>query len=183
MKKHLKFTLTLIWILFSRTFDAYNTYKHTPNLDKEANPIVSLVGISSWTLLLGILGALTLYVCFAFYRSTYHPLDLEPKEKGLTFASFAAYLYLGKPTHWTAMLYRFPKEIKRLHHYFGSFLTPCLVYAGIISTVMWLLIHYSDAYRAIHTAGRVYFFLIAGCIQIIFSMNWSCFKSYQTRFA
>jgi hypothetical protein len=155
---------------------------HTPNLDKEANPLVSIVGISSWTLLLGILGALTLYICFAFYRSTFHPLNLEPKEKGLTFASYAAYLYLGEYTHWSAMLYRFPNEIKRLHQYFGSFLTPCLVYAGIISTVMWLLIHFSEVYRALHTAGRVYFLLIAGCIQIIVSLNWRRYKSYQTKF-
>jgi hypothetical protein len=155
---------------------------HTPNLDKEANPLVSIVGISSWTLLLGILGALTLYICFAFYRSTFHPLNLEPKEKGLTFASYAAYLYLGEYTHWSAMLYRFPKEIKRLHQYFGSFLTPCLVYAGIISTVMWLLIHFSEVYCALHTAGRVYFLLIAGCIQIIVSLNWRRYKSYQTKF-
>ncbi len=174
--------LILIWILFSRIFDAYNTYMHTPNLDKEANPLVSIVGISSWTLLLGILGALTLYICFAFYRSTFHPQNLEPKEKGLTFASYAAYLYLGESTHWSAMLYRFPKEIKRLHQYFGSFLTPCLVYAGIISTVMWLLIHYSEEYRALHTAGRVYFLLIAGCIQIIVSLNWRRYKSYQMKF-
>jgi hypothetical protein len=131
---------------------------------------------------LGILGALTLYICFAFYRSTFHPLNLEPKEKGLTFASYAAYLYLGEYTHWSAMLYRFPKEIKRLHQYFGSFLTPCLVYAGIISTVMWLLIHFSEEYRALHTAGRVYFLLIAGCIQIIVSLNWRRYKSYQTKF-
>ncbi len=178
----MKFALILIWILFSRAFDAYNTYMHTPNLGKEANPLVSLVGISSWTLLLSILGVLTLYICFAFYRSTYYQLDLEPKEKGLTFPSYSAYLYLGESTHWTAMLYRFPKEIKRLHHYFGTFLTPCLVYAGIISTVMWLLIHYSHAYRTFHTAGRVYFILIAGCFQIIISLNWSRYKSYQMKF-
>lgn len=179
MSKNLKFSLTLFWILFSRGFDAYCTMQHTPDLSKEANPLVSVLGISSWSLLLGIIGLLTLYVCFAYFKSVFQPISLEPKEKGLKFRQYAAFLYLGEPSHWSAILYKFPKDLKRLHQYFGAVLTPCLVYAGIISTAMWLLIQNSEWYRGIHTSGLVYLILIGGCIQIIFTWNWQKYKAYS----
>ena len=180
MPKKLKFISIICWILFSRGFDAYCTMQHTPDLSKEANPLVSVLGISSWTFILGIIGILTLYICFAFYKSVFHPISLEPTEKGLNFREYAAFLYLGERTHWSAMLYKYPKDLKRLHQYFGSVLTACLIYAGIISTLMWLLIQNAEWYREIHTAGRVYFFLIGGSIQIIITWNWQKYKIYRS---
>ena len=55
MKKNLKFIFTTTWILLSRSYDAYCTNALTPDLSKEANPLVSIGGISSWTTLLGTL--------------------------------------------------------------------------------------------------------------------------------
>jgi hypothetical protein len=78
------------------------------------------------------------------------------------------------------MLYKYPKDLKRLHQYFGFVLTACLIYAGIISTVMWLLIQNAEWYHEIHTAGRVYFFLIGGSIQIIITWNWQKYKIYRS---
>jgi hypothetical protein len=42
--KTLKFLIILLWILFSKSYDAYCTFQHTPDLSKEANPLVSLLG-------------------------------------------------------------------------------------------------------------------------------------------
>ena len=61
MNKNLKFTAITTWILFSRSYDAYCTYQLTPDLSKEANPLVTVVGISSWTTLLLVLSVLTIY--------------------------------------------------------------------------------------------------------------------------
>mgnify|MGYP000595252376 CR=1 FL=1 len=54
MNKKLKFTITTIWILLTRWFDAFSTYRHTPDLGKEANPLVSIFGFG-WTPLLVVI--------------------------------------------------------------------------------------------------------------------------------
>ena len=84
-KKHLKFFTLTIWILFSRSYDAYCTHTLTPDLSKEANPLVTVAGVSSWSVLLIILGCLTGYALFAFYIRTYKPTNLLPEEKGYSF--------------------------------------------------------------------------------------------------
>lgn len=49
--KKVKFTLIIFWMLFSKSYDAYCTFLHTPDLSKEANPLVTLFGFD-WFLLL-----------------------------------------------------------------------------------------------------------------------------------
>ena len=156
MNKKLKFTITTAWILFSRSYDAYCTNLLTPDLSKEANPLVTVVGVSSWTTLLIILGILTIYVIYAYFISVFRPMNLLPKETGYTFSNFVAYVYLGYKDSWTSTLYKFPKDFKRANNYFGHLLTKCLVYAGITSTIMWLLINNSNYYKTIHSAPLIY---------------------------
>lgn len=178
MNSKLKFTLTATWILFSRSYDAYCTSLLTPDLTKEANPLVSVVGISSWTTLLTILSLLTIYVIYAYYVSVFKPMNLLPKEKGYSFGEFVAYLYLGMKDSWTATLYKFPKDMKRLNTYVGHVLTRCLVFAGVVSTVMWLLINHSDYYKTIHSAPLIYSILIGGSIVIAYSWNRNMYRQY-----
>jgi len=178
MNKKLKFALTIIWILFSRSYDACCTNLLTPDLSKEANPLVSVVGISSWTTLLIILSFLTIYVIYAYFISLFRPMNLLPKDKGYSFGNFIAYVYLGFKDSWTATLYKLPKDTKRLNNYMGHLLTKCLVYAGIVSTIMWLLINYTDFYKTIHSAPLVYSILIVGCIIVVYNWNKMLYKEY-----
>ena len=84
--------------------------------------------------------------------------------------------YLSKP--WTSTLFKYPSDMKRLNNYMGVILTRCLVFAGIVSTTMWILIHNSEYYKSVHTAPLVYTVLIAGCLGIIYSWNKSEYKLY-----
>jgi hypothetical protein len=43
--KRLKFFIILFWMLFSKSYDAYCTFEHTPDLSKEANPLVTILGL------------------------------------------------------------------------------------------------------------------------------------------
>lgn len=178
MDKKLKFALTTIWILFSRSYDAYCTSLLTPDLSKEANPLVSVVGISSWTTLLAILSILTIYVIYAYFVSVFRPMNLLPKEKGYSFNHFAGYLYLGAKDNWFAIFYKIPKTLERFNNYFGHLFTQCLVYAGIVSTSMWLLINYTDFYKPIHSAPLIYTILLGGCFVISYIWNRSLYKAY-----
>jgi phosphate starvation-inducible membrane PsiE len=69
-------------------------------------------------------------------------------------------------------------DLKRANNYFGQLLTKFLVYAGITSTIMWLLINHTDYYKTIHSASMVYSILIAGCITIAYIWNKSLYKEY-----
>lgn len=179
MDKKMKFALTTAWILFSRSYDAYCTHLLTPDLSKEANPLVTVLGVSSWTTLLIILSVLTIYAIYAYYLSVFRPMNLLPQDKGYALGNFAAYLYLGAKENWTAVLYKFPKDLRRLNNYMGHLLTKCLVYAGVVSTIMWLLINNSDYYKSIHSAPLIYSILIGGSVMIAYGWNKSLYRQYQ----
>lgn len=179
MSKKLKFTLTTTWILLSRSYDAYCTHSLTPDLGNEANPLVTVGGISSWTTLLVILGILTIYSIYVYSISTFRPMNLMPKIKGLSFGNFVAYVYLGIETSWVATLYKFPKDLNRFNQYMGNLLTRCLVFAGVVSTIMWLLINNSEYYKKIHSAPLIYTILVGGCAIIMYTWNRSMYKKYR----
>lgn len=157
-----KFYLLTAWIIFSRSFDAYCTNLHTPDLSKEANPLVSFFGLS-WSPLLLILGLLMVFVIYGYYLSVFKPIQLDPEEKGLTFMEYCTYRYLGKKANWSALLFQFPTTKARFSRVMGELLAPCLAYAGVVSTIMWLLIFNSEWYRSMHSAANIYIYLVAGC--------------------
>lgn len=179
MNKKTTYWVVLLWIFLSRGYDAYNSILYTPDLAHEANPLVSIGGISSWSTLLIILGILSLYVVYSYTLSVFRPMDLFPREKGYSFSEFTAYIYTGKKGHWTDLLYKFPKDLRRFNHYMGRLMPPCLVFAGIISTVMWILLNNAQWYREVHTAFGVYLVLIIGIILLGYTWLRSEYRKYQ----
>ena len=177
MSKKAKFLVMTIWILFSRSYDAYCTNRLTPDLSKESNPLVSVFGLS-WTPLLIVLTVLTVYAIYAYYISVFRPKSLLPAEKGYSFGNVVAYTYLGQKDHWTSVFYKLPKDVSRFNHYMGHTLSRCLAFAGIVSTVMWLLINYTEFYKSMHSAPAIYSVLIIGCAAIIYFWNKSMYRSY-----
>lgn len=182
MSKATKFSITTVWILFSRSYDAYCTSQHTPDLTNEANPLVSVFGMG-WTPLLLIIGALTLYVIYSYYLATFKPMNLLPSEGGYSFIGLMTFVYLGRKEPWTAMLYKLPNSLSRFNQYIGHVLTRCLVFAGIVSTAMWLLINHTEFYKQIHSAPMIYTILIGGAILITLQWNWEMYKGYKLKVA
>jgi len=165
MNRKLKFIITTVWILLSRAYDVYATYQHTPDLSKEANPLVSVFGFN-WTSLLAVVLFCSIYVIYTYYLTTFHPFNLEPKEKGYTLSHFIGYIYTGKKQSWISLFYKFPKDLKRLNHYSGQLFSRCLVFAGVVSTIMWLLINNTEFYKNIHSVTMIYLILIIGSVII-----------------
>ncbi len=181
MHKGLTFLIVSFLLLITRAYDAYSTYQYTPDLSHEANPLVSLLGLT-WMPLLIVLSLLMLYCLYAYYVSTFEEFDFAPEEKGYSFAEFTTYAYLGRKAHWTAMLIQLPLEAKRFHHYMGQLLTRCLLLAGFVSTLMWMLIQYVPGYLATcHSAKLIYLILAVGSVLIIWQWSRKQYKSYLTR--
>lgn len=179
MKKTVRFIAISLWILFTRSYDAYATFQFTPDLTREANPLVSILGMS-WTPLLSIIGVLSLLVIYAFYQYLFKPYSLLPEEKGYTFSQFVGYVYTGKKQAWHCVLYKLPYNLKRFTHIMGALLTPSLAFAGLVSTVMWLLINYTDFYPPIHSAKAIYATILIGIATISYKWYKDRYKEYQT---
>ncbi|MEI2696706.1 MAG: hypothetical protein V9E90_16675 [Saprospiraceae bacterium] len=180
MTRSFKFILTTVWILFTRSYDAYCTNQLTPDLSKENNPLVSMLGMG-WTALLITLVILTIYAIYAYFISVFHPKELLPVEKGYTFSNVIAFTYLGQKEDWPAVFYELPKDFNRFNQYMGHVLTKCLVYAGFVSSFMWLLINYTDYYKKLHSATAIYSILVIGCFVIIYNWNKNLYKEYLSR--
>ncbi len=179
MKKYIRFTLITVWILLSRFYDVYATYQHTPDLKKEANPLASVLHLG-WGPILLVVILLTGYIIYAFYVSSFKKYNLLPPERGYRFIPFSIYLYLGKKAHWTAMFYKFPKDIKRLNHYLGYMLAMGMAFAGVISTAMWLLINYTDFYmQQYHSPALVYTIILAGVVLIALQWHLKLYRQYK----
>ncbi len=177
MKKVMKFALTTAWILFSRAYDVYATYQHTPDLKKEANPLASVLHLN-WSPILFIVGVLTLGILYAYYVATFKPFQLLPQEKGFNFRQVTTHIYLGHHDRWTALLYQLPKSRKRLLHYLGHTLTIAMVYVGIVSTAMWLLINYTEFYKDYHSARVVYGIIVVGILLSTYIWHRRMYRQY-----
>lgn len=178
MNQSIKFAVLTAWIIFSRAFDAFCTYQHTPDLRKEANPLVSVIGMN-WSLLLAVVGGLTVYTIFVFFQRLFRPEDLMPSEKGMSFGDFSAWLYFGKKEHWSSMIYKIPGDWRRFNQWMGVTLPACMSFAGVVSTAMWLLINGSETYRKMHGSASIYAILIIGSLAMIVGWHLKMFKKYQ----
>jgi hypothetical protein len=122
----------------------------------------------SWMPLLLVVFSLTLYGIWCLYQSIFEPINLLPAESGYSLSEVSGYIYLGKRAPWYAAFYAFPKSLRRFNQYLGHTLSRCLVYAGFLSTVMWLLINHTQWYKTIHSAALIYGLLILGCGLILY---------------
>ena len=179
MKKNITFSLTVLWILATRVYDASCTFQHTPDLTLEANPLVSLFGLS-WTPLLIIISILGIYCMYAYYLAFFKHFNFYPTEKDYSFSNFIGYIYLGKKQSWISILYKFPKDINRFHHYMGNLMSRCLVFLGVVSTFMWLLINYVPYYKNIHSATIIYLILLIGSVLICYNWFLKLYKEYAS---
>lgn len=178
MSKKLKFIVVSVWIILSRSYDVYATYQYTPDLSKEANPLTSVLGLG-WLPLIIIVCVLTTYIIYAYYISLFEKYKLYPAKKHYSFSRFIGYMQTGKNIKWTGLFYTSPSDIKRVHHNFGPILAMCLSYAGIISTIMWLMINYTSFYKTYHNTGFIYGLIGMGCIALSIKWYWRHYLMYR----
>lgn len=180
MKKMTKFIITTAWIILSRAYDAFATYQYTPDLQQEANPLVSVFGLG-WTPLLLIVGGLTGAIIYTYYVATFKPYNMLPDKKGMTFLDVSAYVYRGKDAHWTSIFYTLPKNRKHFIQYIGHIMPASLAYVGVLSTLMWLGINYTVFYKHIHSPALIISIMAAGIMVITIYWHWQMYRKYLLR--
>ena len=179
MKKHLKFTLNLTGILLTRTYDVYCTSLFTPDLKREGNPLVSAFHFQ-WSGLLLIIGCMLLYVVYALYINTYRKVNLFPAQKHLSFGQFMVASLYGPGESWTAFLYKFPADRRKLHYVLGYILSRGLLWAGVVTTIMWLFINHTVTYYLhFHSYIGVASLILGGAIVIAYCYFNRLYNAYR----
>jgi hypothetical protein len=108
----------IISILALRFLDLYFTYRYTPNLTNEWNPIVSLFNMS-WPGFIVIQFCIVIFVSllmfFYFNRET-----VEDIQNDLSFNDFVYFYFFGKLRPWPHRIFSVPTNLKR-HLVFDGF--------------------------------------------------------------
>ena len=179
MNKTIKFIVISLWVVLTRVYDTYATYQFTPDLSQEANPLVSILGFSWSPLLVTILG-LSIWVIYCFFKATFSSHKPIPEETNYNFSNFIGYIYTGEKQKWFSILYKLPSSFNRFNLIMGHLLTRCLVFAGMISTTMWLLLNHTEFYKEIHSPYLIYSILVIGGVVICHHWFSTQFKRYNT---
>jgi hypothetical protein len=177
--KWYKFLLVTVWLVVTRVIDVYATFKFTPDLTREANPLVSVLGLNNWTVLIIILSLLTLGVIFLYYIHIFKKDFKFPSEKGMGYLDFSGFLFFGKPEKWYAIFCKIPVGWKKNLQILGVMLPYGLAIAGLISTLMWYGIYLlPELYRPYHSVVLIWGIIGIGCFASWFIFAYSEYKNY-----
>ena len=75
-------------------------------------------------------------------------------------------------------MYKLPNDINQFHHYMENLMSRCLVFVGVVTTFMWLLINYVPYYKNIHSATIIYVIVIIGSVFICYNWFLKLYKDY-----
>jgi hypothetical protein len=128
-----RYLFAILTIVLLRALDLFITYRYTPNLSFEANPVVSVFG-ASWKGLIIFQAFLVAFIVFLmhFYFARKTPL-IEQKE--LPFHDFIYIYFFNKLKPWPKRMFTFPKNIKR-HLALNGFLLMVLAIAISIFAIV-----------------------------------------------
>lgn len=166
-------------IIATRLFDLISTRNFTPDFSKESNPLTTVLGLRFNGMTIAMIVVL-IYTIYALFISIYSKLDIVPKEKGLSFKEFTTSLYLGYKDNWIAIFYKFPKEQERYNIIWGSILSWTFVWAGFLTTTMWLLINSSESfYKNYYNSTMMYCLIFGGLIILTLNFFRKQYISYK----
>lgn len=177
MGKLTRFLLISSWIVFTRFFDLYSTYNFTPDLSREANPIVSVFRLNWWSLII-IIGIITVYIIYVYYCRLFKYGSLFPSKKNLNFIEFITYLVTGESGHWTTIFYKLPTKNNRINNLLGHILPRILSYVGVITSLMWILTDIPKLYEEYYSPIYIYASLILGSFIIVILWLRRSYKEY-----
>jgi hypothetical protein len=140
-KQKAHYGLTILCILLLRFLDLYITFRYTPNLKGEWNPVVSLFG-ASWTGLIIFQVSLVLFISVIVYYYFAREIFSIP-EKDLSYPDFIYCYFFGKLVPWPKRLFTapfFPKNIARHLAFQGHLLMMLAIFISVFAIVHNLLL-------------------------------------------
>ncbi|UCE25452.1 MAG: hypothetical protein JSU74_05240 [Candidatus Zixiibacteriota bacterium] len=143
--RHREFALLTVLLCVTRLSDLFATFLVTPNLARETNPLVSVLG-QGWAWLIGVQVVLVSIIVLLNYYSLFKSKTEYPSEEGLSFQRFATRYYLGREQHWVNLIFRLPYRWNVFVKVFGYTLPRVLIVVGLLVSVSSLLLSVSPTY-------------------------------------
>jgi len=171
LKRYIEFIVITILLVVTRFLDVFFTYRFIPDLHSEANPLVSISKFG-WAGLIIAQVIIVLLIIYLAWKSFTPVSNFVTYTPGLSFNQFAWQLYHGKTNghkKWNALT-SFPKGFKRSMYVLGWLLPRVVIFAGLVTIVMHLLLMYSPAYKQMH--GRLIPFIYGLMMLSIFVFNY-----------
>lgn len=170
MNKRKEFLILLLGVIITRLADVIGTYHYTPDLAKEANPMVSLFGMG-WTYVLLATISGVIFSAGLNYYSLFMIRPLEVSTPDLNKKQYLSMLFLNKIVEWrwVYLLKTDPFGKNQTFYMYGWVIPRILINVGIVIIIFHCLLAFVPGYASIHK----YFFvpmylLIIGCIPYTF---------------
>ncbi|MGB4847165.1 MAG: hypothetical protein WBP41_04565 [Saprospiraceae bacterium] len=131
MKK--SFILLFIALIILRLLDLWTTYRSTPTLSDEINPLSSIFG-GGWLMIIltnFILVGGILYLHY-FYSFKYTP---NSNVKAGSYSAYLSILYFNEPGKFYQVLYKMPVDKRILYGHLGFVLIRALIFGSILAVL------------------------------------------------
>ena len=172
--KHVTFIFLCLGIIGTRIYDFFATRQFRSESTTKAHLLPQGQGFSI------LLFIVTLYILYALYISYYRRINLFPGRKGMTFREFIPYAYLGYKDKWRALLWKIPGSFSRFNSFFGPILAWSLLWAGVVTTFMWLLINKTSwYYPRYHNPLFIYLIMLFGVLVVTAIHFTNLYRQYK----
>ena len=157
-------------LVVTRFADLYITYRLSPDLTSEANPLVSVLHFH-WTGLIFISVLLCFLVGLCLYYDLFDRQTAYPSDTSLPFADFAPIHWFGRKRHVLFFLLAFAKNWDLRIKYIGFAGTRLLIFSGMVAVLSWLGLAYSAAFEAFYSNWFPVFpygFVVIGAVFLLY---------------
>jgi uncharacterized membrane protein len=163
MKKFISLSTLLI---LTRLADAQTTYLYTPDLKREANPLVSLFGFG-WTgsIIVQIIG-LT-FCIYALWVYIFKTVQLPAFDKNISLTKFIGLFHFRDTRSFLKMFYRLPTNKNSLLYSIGYIFTYTLIIFSTIVSCSTTFLILSKSYRNFYSAYSIPVFLYTFALILI----------------
>jgi hypothetical protein len=166
-KNKLEFFLLALFLVITRFWDIAATYIITPDLEKETNPLVSILG-QGWVTVIIFQIIMVSFIILLNYYSLFKIKNTYPPQKGYSYREFVSYFYFGEKRNLIEMIFRFPKNKSTLVKALGYVLPRSLIVIGLFISLSSTLLIINKTYQEFYASARPYYYIVLISIVFLF---------------
>lgn len=169
MKKFILFSTLLV---LTRYADAQTTYLYTPDLAKEGNPLVSVLGFG-WTgsIIVQMLGVS--FAIYALWVYSFRTVTVQSIDSTISLKQFISLFHFNDINSFSKLFYKLPTNKNSLLYSMGYIFTYTLIVFSVIVATSTTFLIISKSYREFYSAYKipVLLYTMALLITIYFSIR------------
>jgi hypothetical protein len=165
-----KFIFLSTLLILTRYADAQTTYLYTPDLAKEGNPLVSILGFGWAASIIVQLIGLSIAI-YSLWVYSFRAVKTPAISSNIPLTQFISLFHFNNRDSFLKLFYKLPTNKNSLMYSMGYIFTYSLIFFSIIVSISTTLLLVSKDYRNLYSAYRipVYLYLLVILIIIYFS--------------